>query len=344
MNHTGRSNAFHCLTRVEMNIRGGCQCKFPGLELADMLSGAIQWASESGAPVALPPSPEDCALVEASGQRLLISTDIAPIVGVDLRAAGRIAALHAMSDIYASGGIPKWALVNLVVQTDRPAVHAQAVLAGILEQCALEGAPVLGGQTIMGPEALAGLTVGGTPRSRLLRKGGARPGDTILLSKPLGVGLILRAYKLAQVDESVLAKAITVMSQSNADASAAAVEAGVHAATDVTGFGLLGHLAEMLAPNLGATVELSRIPKILEPPLLPHTVPTVWIQDNHDYADALCPLRGTTGLQDISILLDPQTNGGLLVTADDHLTSQLESRGFTAIGRVSETHSIEVAA
>jgi selenide,water dikinase len=332
------------LSRQEMNPRGGCQCKFPGLDLAELIDGAVEWAAKDGAHVIAPGPPEDCAIIDSPVTRLLASTELTPLVGVDLYESGRIAALHAMSDIYASGGTPRWALATLVAKADDPAAHTRAVLAGILNACASEGAQVVGGQTIIGPEAMAGLTVIGVPQSsRILRKRGSRPGDRLLLSKPLGVGLVLRGYKLGLLDEQALRDAVSIMTTSNASASAAALKADVHASTDVTGFGLLGHLAEMLAPELGATLELSKVPVLAAAATLPAAVAqTFWIESNYEYATNHNEIRGISERQRLAILLDPQTNGGLLVGASEAAAARLASSGFTVIGRITDAATFDI--
>jgi selenide,water dikinase len=309
-----------------------------------MLQNAVALALSRG-PIVPPPYPEDCAIVEIDSPRLLFTTDLAPLVGVDLAKAGRIAALHSMSDIYASGGIPKWALVNLVADAEHLGEFAEEVLAGILNECAAEGAQVLGGQTILGREAMAGLTVIGLPRSsRILRKGGSQQGDLLLLSKPLGVGLILRGYKLGLLHEAALEEALTTLLTSNACASEAALDAGVHACTDVTGFGLLGHLAEMLAPHHGATLNLSRIPILPPAAALPNAaLHTAWIENNYQYATAHREISGIREPHRIAPLLDPQTNGGLLVSAREIAAEKLNAAGFSVVGRVTETPSFEIS-
>jgi selenide,water dikinase len=331
------------LSRAEMNIRGGCQCKLPGLDLEEILKGAVDAAGRYGAKVRLPPYPQDCASVEAEKGPWLLSTELGPLPGVDLHLAGRIAALHGMSDIYACGGLPKWALVNLVAQENWPKEYVQAVLTGILLQCANEKVQVVGGQTIVGPEAMAGLAVIGSPKtSYILKKSGARVEDHLLLSKPLGIGMVLRAYKLGLVDDKALDSAVSVMLLSNAMASAAALAAGVHACTDVTGFGLLGHVAEMLVPDLGATLSLSQLPVLDEAIPLMDLTPTTWIRDNRDYAVSLRPVHGNVDPAQSSVVFDPQTNGGLLVAADVETATKLQGEGFTTIGRVTQSHVIEL--
>jgi selenide,water dikinase len=131
---------------------------------------------------------------------------------------------------------------------------------------------------------------------------------------------------------------------SNREASRAAVQAGASAATDITGFGLLGHLTEMIAPrHLGATVHLQRVP-VLDavrrlPPMVGHTA---WINANLEYARSHGRLVGVLGVEDVVALLDPQTSGGLLVAVSPNEVGQLERKGFTNIGAVTEHPGTEV--
>jgi selenide,water dikinase len=324
-----------------MNGRGGCQCKLPGLDLEELLEAVGANASQSGTAIDYP---EDCAVVELGEFRLLLSTDFVPLVGLDLFAAGGIAALHSMSDIFASGGIPKWALVNLIVDGSRPIEYAKAVLAGVIDQCAKEGAQLVGGQTVVGQEAMVGLSVVGVPLgNRILRKGGSLPGDSLLLSKPLGVGLVLRGFKLGLLDEAALDSAITTMTISNAHASAVALESGVNACTDVTGYGLLGHLSQMLAPTLGAMIDLPQIPILPQAKGLPAAaLRTVWTEGNYEYATTRMRIATTLPFDLLAVLVDPQTNGGLLVSARPDSVDQLRCAGFISIGTVTDSGVVDI--
>jgi selenide, water dikinase len=330
------------LTRAEMSGRGGCQCKLGGIELEDLLTATRRRVSTPLHPLAVEHF-EDCAHVECGPVRLLASTDLAPIVGVDLEMAGRIAALHAMSDIYASGGAPRWALVNLVLAHSEPIDYAEALLAGIHLACLAEGVAVIGGQTIVGHETLAGLTVIGEPSpDRLLRKRGALPGDGLFVSKPIGTGIVLRGYKLGLLEEEDLNGVVTAMACSNGHASKIAVQVA-RASTDISGFGLLGHLAEMLGSSLGANIRLADVPMhrgAVDVP--PHVWETAWIQNNRHYVSSKHTLTGTVDGHRMAALLDPQTNGGLLVAAPPGATSFLTSRGFSRIGSVNESTAIHI--
>ncbi len=174
-------------------LRGACLAKLPGVALRRLLShlpnGCAPW--------------EDSALVPHVDGTLLATIDFGPLICPEARTAGYIAALNAFSDIYAAGGAPLLALAMVVVDTAQPLDVAEEVLAGMAEACAAEGAILAGGHTVTGIECLAGLSVIGCARDGgVLRKSGAIPGDDLLLSKPLGVGLVLWGFTLGAVDDA----------------------------------------------------------------------------------------------------------------------------------------------
>lgn len=330
------------LTRDEMSERCGCQGKLPGTELRELLAAAF------GAPHGTDkhlPDPEDCAVLKHPGGDLLVTNDLGPLVGRDLFRAGKIAALNSISDVYAMGGTPLWALATLIIDRASPSGTGASVLAGMAAACREEAVEVVGGQTLIGPESMAGLSViGRINAGKVLAKSGARPGDRLMISKPLGTGLVLRGYRLGLLGEPDLEVALRVMEQSNRYASLAAVQASASAATDVTGFGLLGHLAEMLVPDqLGATVYLNRVPVLASIHRLPPSVAhTTWITGNLEYVRTSCRLVGVSEFEKIVALLDPQTSGGLLVAIHPQSADQLERNGFIDIGVITQNPRLEV--
>ena len=252
---------FSRLTRNQMHPRSGCLSKLPAPQLEELLEDAYRLAFGAEAPPHPMEDPKDCASVDLGGSTLLLTTEIIPLVGVDPIIAGRIAVLHAMSDVYACGGIPKWCLANLILKHDYAAEFNKALLAGILQAVRDEGAQLLGGHTIIGEEAMAGIVVAGVRSSPVaLSKKGGVAGDHLLLSKPLGVGIVTRNYRLGLCSEADWDEAIRFMTTSNREASEKMVLFGARAATDVTGFGLLGHLAQMLDEGQGAELFVKSIP------------------------------------------------------------------------------------
>jgi|SRR5947209_10099305 len=328
--------------RHQMSPASGCLAKIDGLDLTRIVDEAFR--AVPGAGVAPTANPEDCAVIGAVADPLLLTTDFGPLVGPDMLRAGRIAATHAMSDVYAMGGRPLVAVVMLIVDSGLPDAAASEVEAGLLAACQADGAAVVGGHTVEGQEAMAGLTVLGTFSGSPLTKRGARPGDVIMLSKPLGTGLVVRAYQQGLVDSSDLDEALAIMELSNFEASRLAVAGAASAVTDVTGFGLLGHLAELLAGDrIGAILDLHCIPVLSAAADLPESFGrTRFIEGNMQYCLSKMPVTGISRRSLIRSLLDPQTSGGLLVLAPPTSLDDLRKAGFWAIGHVTDEHRLEI--
>ena len=191
---------------------------------------------------------DDAAVYRLSDDQALVATVdfFTPIVD-DPYAYGAIAAANSLSDVYAMGGRPIFALNIAAFPADLPEDVMAAILRGGAEKVREAGVPIAGGHTIQDKEPKYGLVVLGLvdPR-RVLTKGGAQPGDVLVLTKPLGAGVITTALKRDLATEEQVAVATASMLRLNRAASEAALAAGVRAATDVTGFGLLGHASEML--------------------------------------------------------------------------------------------------
>jgi selenide,water dikinase len=330
------------LAREQLSPHCGCAAKLGGTELTRILEAAA--VSSSLAAGNFTVRPEDCAIIEPTALPILATLDYGPLVTASAYRSGRIAAVHALSDTFAMGGRPLAALAMLTVDLELPRDVPRDLLAGMIAGCAAEGVELLGGHTVIGPEAMVGLSIIGQAGRRLLTKRGARCGDLVMVSKPLGTGLALRAYRQGLIDDGALEPVLANMEVSNRKASRIAVEAGVHAATDVTGFGLAGHLAEMLAPDgLGARVCLDRVPVLDAAKGLPSVLArSKWIEENHNYCQQLMPLSGIGERDQLAMLLDPQTSGGLLVAASDAQAGQLAQAGFQRIGTVTDRGELEV--
>jgi selenide,water dikinase len=199
-----------------------------------------------------------------SNDRALVATAdfITPIVD-DARTWGRVAAVNAVSDVYAMGGRPLFAL-NLVCwnSAELPTDLLGEVLAGAAEVAAQCGYVTAGGHTVDDPEPKFGLSVVGEAHpDRLLRNNRLRPGDALILSKALGTGVISTAAKAGAASETAVTAMVASMCRTNAEAAAAALDAGAAAATDVTGFGLLGHLGQMAqASAVGIDLDAGAVP------------------------------------------------------------------------------------
>ena len=318
----------------QVHGRGGCSAKLSGAALAALLASLPGTNREF----------EDASdLVRCGDGQLLGAVDFAPPAHPDPYVAGEIAALNALSDLYASGATPCASLAICSIDTSVPLGIAQAFLAGLTVTAQAEGAAIVGGHTITGPEFLAGLAVVGRSGKSRLRKRGATPGCDLLLSKPLGTSSVIWAYTLELCGDAALAIATEIMRTSNRDASLAAVANGVLACTDVTGFGLLGHLAEMLAPPLGASIDISAIPMHPEVGRLPdHVLGSASIGANTAYVRSRIAVQTTLPESRLLPLYDAQTNGGLLVVAPPERRESLEASGFKQIGVINNEHAVEI--
>jgi selenide,water dikinase len=228
---------------------------------------------------------------------------------------GRIAANHALGDIYAMGGVPETALAIAAVPAARPAIVEHDLfhmLKGGTEVLEAAGAVLVGGHTAEGTELALGFAVTGRPRpGALLRKGGLRPGDRLILTKPLGTGVILAAEMRGRAGARVVAGAIAAMLQPAAAASGCLAAHGATACTDVTGFGLFGHLVEMLtASGADARLDPDAIPALNGALALLGEGLTSSLHTAN--VAALAALVGEAEPALAALMVDPQTAGGLL--------------------------------
>lgn len=245
---------------------------------------------------------------------IVVTTDFFTPVVDDAFAYGAIAAANAMSDVFAMGGEVLLALNLVAFPDDLPPEQVSAIIRGGAERVRAAGGVVAGGHSITDPEPKFGLAVVGRidPR-RILRKGGALVGDVLVLTKPLGTGLITTALKGEAAAPSEIVAAIRSMSALNRAAGAAAAVAHAHAATDITGFGLIGHGLEMAdAGGVALRIERERLP--LLPGALEHAVLGHSPGGTHRNAEAFGGrVRGALPDGWAALLHDPQTSGGLLV-------------------------------
>jgi selenide, water dikinase len=315
----------------------GCACKLPLADLERLL-GAVGPGLGGAAGDLLVGAAEgdDAAVVRLDGDRaLVVTTDFFTPIVDDARDWGRIAAANALSDVYAMGGRPLVAL-NLVAwpAATLPIELLAEVLEGGAEVAGGAGCPVVGGHSIDDPEPKYGLAVVGlADPERLLRIDRARPGDRLLLTKPLGTGVVATAVKRGAPDPAVVAAAVAAMTTLNQAAAEAALDGGVVAATDVTGFGLLGHLHRMLrASGVAGEVDAARVPFL---PGAAELAAAGFVpggtRSNQAYLAASVDLE--PGLPPVvaTLLHDAQTSGGLLLSVrPDRLAALVE--GLTARG------------
>jgi selenide,water dikinase len=271
---------------------------------------------------------EDAAVYRLTDDRALVqSVDyITPVVD-DPYTFGAIAAANALSDLYAMGARPTLAL-NLIGYPVKslPLGMMEEILRGGADKVIEAGASLIGGHSIDDHEPKYGLAVTGLIHpNRVVRNAGARPGDRLVLTKPLGLGIITTGLDRGLVDEAAIDRAVTVMTTLNAGAAEAMLAVGVHAATDVTGFGLLGHLHEMLtASGVGARVELDAVPVLDEAWGLAaaNCIPDGSHSNFRDLASFIIWDKAIERPAQM-VLCDAQTSGGLLLAVPPARTDDL---------------------
>jgi len=325
---------------------GGCAAKLGADLLADALSGLGAEAALYGPSdlIAGLSPPDDAAAYRVSDDLAIIGTlDFFPPLVDDPRTFGEIAAANALSDVFAMGGRVLFALSIAAFPEDLPRDVLAAIFEGASSKVRGAGGTLAGGHTIRDPEPKYGLAViGAAHPDKLLRKGGAKPGDVLLLTKRLGTGVLVSGHREGRSSEADLATAIDSMRALNRAASEVLVVQGLAAATDVTGFGLLGHGLEMARASgtrfvFDAAV-LPALPGALD--LARDGVETSGAAHNRRFVAPSLTLADNVAPELVTLAHDPQTSGGLLVAvpADgrDGLDAALARAGVERwwIGRV----------
>lgn len=333
---------------------GGCGCKIAPGVLADILARAPQSIVPPELIVGIETS-DDAAVYQLNNEQALIATTdfFTPIVD-DPYDFGRIAATNAISDVYAMGGTPIMALAIVGMPMDKlPADVVGKILEGGASVCREAGIPIAGGHSIDILEPVYGLVAMGLVHPEHLRRNSAaQAGDVLILGKPLGVGILSAALKKGVLSDLAYAEMIHYTTQLNRAGPILAKLSGVHGMTDVTGFGLLGHLLEMCrGASLKANIDFSCFPLIQNAELFAKeglrtgASTRNWAAYGSDVklADSMCEWQKV-------LLTDPQTSGGLLVScksdAADEALAILHSHGFTHAamigGFVEGAASVEV--
>jgi selenide, water dikinase len=296
----------------------GCACKLPAATLHQVLDTLP--APRDDAVLVGSQTADDAAVYRVSDELAIVSTiDFFTPVVDDPFDFGRVAAANALSDVYAMGGRPLFALNVVAWSLESPGQKALLqVLAGGAAVAAEAGIGVLGGHSIDDPEPKYGLAVvGAVHPERIVRNSTAEPGQELHLTKPLGGGVASTAAKRGVADEELTAATVEVMTRLNRDDAEAALAAGAAAMTDVTGFGLLGHLRELTeASGVAAEVEADAVPAIPgvlellrsdEPPLAGGT------RRNRDWVEPLVSWSASVPDERRWLLCDAMTSGGLLI-------------------------------
>jgi selenide,water dikinase len=273
--------------------------------------------------------------VDGSGPYLVQTVDFITPVADDPFVYGAVAAANALSDIYAMGGVPRFALNIVAFPTARAPLEVLGrILDGGAAKALEAGIPIVGGHSICDREPKYGLVVTGeVSAERLATNRGARPGDLLVLTKPLGTGLLvgaLRAEALPEGDTAALYESMMALNRAAAEEMA---RVGVHAATDVTGFGLLGHAMQMMrASGVAAQIDLDALPLLPGARALAAKAGIKGAaQRNWDYVERSISSRGDDALTRVAV--DPQTSGGLLIAVSAaRATALLDALGASSVG------------
>lgn len=293
---------------------GGCAAKLSAAALSEALARLPAPAADPAVLLGLH-TPDDAAAFSLAGSGALLATlDGFRAFSDDDWLVGRVAAQNAINDIAACGGSPRFALAWVCVPEDAGGESLYQVLAGLRRELDAQGVALLGGHSSTGPELSVGLAVlGALPRNAApLLKSALRAGDRLVLTRALGSGVVLAADMQGRAPGAWLSAAHAAMLRSNARAASLAREHGVRAATDVSGFGLAGHLGEMLCSSgLAARLFAPRLPALPGArALLARGLRSTFHAQNEQRARGLC---GDASALDFALLCDPQTSGGLLL-------------------------------
>jgi selenide,water dikinase len=327
---------------------GGCGCKLSPAVLRELLAGMPEAQAFPNLLVGIETG-DDAAVYRINDDQAIVATTdfFMPIVD-DPFDFGRIAAANALSDVYAMGGRPLLALAILGIPLGKIAPETvRGILAGGTAVCTEAGIPVAGGHSIDSPEPIYGLAVIGMVKpDRVLRNSGAQAGDVLILTKPLGVGVISAALKSRKLDasleRSLYASLVDSTTQLNAVGYELASMPQVHAMTDTTGFGLLGHTMEMCRGSaLRARIRFDALPLIegiVELAQVPYRTGAAtrnWASYGHEIS-----LAPDTADWRRDVMCDPQTSGGLLIAVEPHGASsvleKLRAAGFDRAAVIGE--------
>ncbi|MBM3159308.1 MAG: selenide, water dikinase SelD [Bacteroidetes bacterium] len=308
----------------------GCGCKIAPKVLEEILHTNLALPDTKNLLVGNH-SNDDAAVYDLGNGTALVSTTdfFTPIVD-DPFLFGKVAAANAISDVYAMGGKPLLAIAILGWPVEKiAATHAQRVVEGGRTSCIAAGIPLAGGHSIDSPEPIFGLAVTGiVPIENLKKNNTAQPEDVLLLTKPLGVGILATAEKrglLQDADRTILHQQLT---QLNSIGEALGKIKGVSAMTDVTGFGLMGHVLEMAeGSGCSAVIEYAQVPLIqglqsyISQRISPDATPRNW----NAYSSKVKFEKGVNVMEAFTVLPDPQTNGGLLISCSGSALQEVQA-------------------
>lgn len=323
-------------------ICGGCNAKIGPGNLSQLLEGLPK--NQDPRLLVGFDSTDDAGVVKISEEQALIQTlDFFPTMVNDPYLFGQIAATNALSDVYAMGGDVLTAMNIVCFPEELELGILGEILRGGAEKVAEAGGILVGGHSIHDSTPKYGLSVTGTVHpQKILKNNETQVGDVLVLTKPLGVGIITTAYSVAETTEEAFQKAVHSMTTLNKGASEQIRKHQVHGCTDVTGFGLLGHLVEMMNEQCSAVLSVSQLPYIEEAyGCAEELLITAGGQRNRNYLSEQVAFNNVTFAME-EILFDPQTSGGLLVSLPqseaDRLLGELTAAGLDGwiVGEVVE--------
>ncbi|MFL5752836.1 MAG: selenide, water dikinase SelD [Bacteroidia bacterium] len=334
---------------TQFSKAAGCGCKIAPAVLEEILkTGSKENFSQL---LVGNESKDDAAVYDIGNEQCIISTTdfFMPIVD-DAFDFGRVASANAISDVYAMGGKPLMAIAVLGWPVEKiPVEFARLVLEGSRQICKEAGIPLAGGHSVDSAEPIFGLAVTGIVQKQHLKKNNTvKKGDLLYLTKPLGTGILSTALKRDQLKEGDYSKLIEVMCSLNKAGELFGKLDYVHALTDVTGFGLAGHLLEMLDGNdLSAELQYASVPKIdgVEEYMKQFIFPDNTTRNYNAYKDKVSGMDGTEFL----LLCDPQTSGGLLASVSAEKQSQFEKElknaniEVSCIGKITEAAEKQIS-
>jgi len=312
----------------------GCGCKISPAILESILSSNRIAAPLNSSLLVGNSSNDDAAVYDlGNGSALIVTADFFMPIVDDSFTFGQVAAANAISDVYAMGGKPITAIAILGWPIDKiPAEVAAQVMDGARSICEKAGIVISGGHTIDAPEPFFGLSVNGlAPIQNIKQNNTAQNGDVILLSKPIGVGILATAQKRGAILEGHQAILVEQLTALNSFGELLGKEKCVHAMTDVTGFGLLGHLVEMSeGSSLTANMDYASIPKLQAAVdcAKQGIVPDATYRNWNAYNEKVNIAASVDAMEAFTLLPDPQTNGGLLVAVDRNYVNEIINLGL----------------
>ncbi len=342
---------------------GGCGAKVASEVLARVLSD-LEMTERNDLVVGLS-QPDDVAVIDTKGRLLAQSVDQIRSFVDDSWIFGRIAAIHALSDLYAVGATPQSAMVLAALPFASETITGRdlkQLMSGVVHELNIANCVLSGGHTSESSDLSLGFVVNGYPDSGagIAKGGGGKDtavtgmvqGQLFILTKALGVGVIMAAHMRAEADASFVQNAIGAMLKSNARASEILLKLGVTAMTDVTGFGLIGHLGEMLhAADFGCHLNLGKIPVLPGAISLSNQgIRSSLYNANHRFSKLIVTPDNIKSRENYPLLFDPQTSGGLLATVPAHSAKecieQLVAAGYddaSVVGEVLASDSVAIS-